>query len=64
MGSQWSSNFGNADALRQAEKDFRPVEDLLSLEVIEMKNKSTASLNTETTVCLLSKLIRDEMLRR
>lgn len=32
MGSQWSSNFGNADALRQVEKDFRPVEDLLSLE--------------------------------
>lgn len=32
--------------------------------VIEMKNKSTASLNTETTVCLLSQLIRDEMLRR
>lgn len=32
MGSQWSSYFGNADALRQAEKDFRPVEDLLSLE--------------------------------
>lgn len=32
MGSQWSSNFGSADALRQAEKDFRPVEDLLSLE--------------------------------
>lgn len=35
------------------------------LKVIEMKNKSTASLNTvETTVCLLSQLIRDEMLRR
>lgn len=34
------------------------------LKVIEMKNKSTASLNTETTVCLLSQLIRDEMLQR
>lgn len=34
------------------------------LKVIELKNKSTASLNTETTVCLLSQLIRDEMLRR
>lgn len=67
MGSQWSSNFGSADALRQAEKDFRPVEVLkiyCHLKVIEMKNKSTASLNTETTVCLLSQLIRDEMLRR
>lgn len=32
MGIWWSSNFGNADVLRQAEKDFRPVEDLLSLE--------------------------------